>query len=76
MKTPKALWYVVDHAEKLLSWDAQGERGDEFGTFKAAQRRAVELSQTEPGRLFVVCQATHFVSAAVGPSVTAKIGAV
>jgi hypothetical protein len=74
MKKIKTLWFVVDHDEMLLSFDAKAERGEQFRSERAAQRRAVELSQAEPGKMFMICKVTHVCSAAVGPSVTARVG--
>lgn len=74
MKKLTTIWFVVDHAEMVFSWDAKAEKGEEFRTFKAAQKRAVTLSQLEPGKSFMICEVTHICAAAVGPSVTARVG--
>lgn len=70
----KTLWFVVDLSGLQLSWSADSESGEKFRSFRAAQKRAVAMSQSEPGKTFLVCQATHVCSAAVGPSVTLKVG--
>jgi hypothetical protein len=70
----KTLWFVVDLSELQLSWSPNSETGEKFPTFDKAQKRARALSQSEPGKTFLICQATHVCCAAVGPSVTMKVG--
>ncbi len=74
MRKISTIWYVVDHAEGQLSWSAKKDAAESFRSFKAAQKRAVELSQSEPNKQFMIAQVTHVCAAAVGPSVTGRVG--
>jgi hypothetical protein len=57
-------WYVVDE-DNQTSFSAKAEKAEHFTTKKAAQRRAVHLANTDPGKMFFIAEAVMFADAEV-----------
>jgi hypothetical protein len=49
-------FYVIDE-DHLTSFSAKADASETFGTRTAAQKRAVHLANTEPGKQFFICEA-------------------
>lgn len=49
-------FYVIDE-DNLTSYSAKADASENFGTRTAAQKRAVDLANREPGKRFFVCEA-------------------
>jgi hypothetical protein len=66
-------FYVIDTVDRAPSWSAKDEKGERFASFKAAEKRAKELAEIEPGKMFEIVQSVAEVECPVGkPKVTAR----
>lgn len=64
-------FYIVDTANRAISWNVKTEKGEHFASRKAAERRAKELAGYEPGKAFEIVQSVAVVQCPVGaPKVT------
>ena len=61
------MFYVVDTEDVSLSWDMKKDRGEQFASKAAAEKRAKECAASEPGRRFEIVQTISEVSCAVAP---------
>lgn len=66
-------FYVIDTVDRAVSWDVKIEKGQRFATFKAAEKQAKELAESEPGKMFEIVQSVAEVECPVGaPKVTKR----
>lgn len=61
------MFYVVDTSDFSLSWNPKKEQGEGFGSRKSAEKRAKELAESEPGKLFEIVETVAHASCAVAP---------
>lgn len=66
------MFYVIDTSDISLSWDSKNERGEQFGSRKSAEKRAKELADSEPGRVFEIVETVGEASCAVAPPVVTR----
>jgi len=60
-------FYVVGE-DNLTSWSAKTEEAEHFTTRGAANKRAVALANSEPGKMFFIAEAIAFADAEVTPA--------
>lgn len=68
-------FYVIDTVERSVSWPAKDDAkiGERFASFKAAEKRAKELAEYEPGKMFEIVESIAEVECPVGdPKVTKR----
>lgn len=66
-------FYVIDTVERTPSWSTKDDKGERFGSYKAAEKRAKELADMEPGKCFEIVQSVADVVCPVGQArVTAR----
>jgi hypothetical protein len=66
-------FYVIDTVDRATSWDVKGEKGERFASRKSAEKRAKELAEMEPGKMFEIVQSIAEVECPVGaPKVTER----
>lgn len=66
-------FYVIDTVERSVTWPAKddADKGERFASLEAAQKRAEERAEMEPGKLFEIVQSVAEVECPVGrPKVT------
>lgn len=61
----RKLWFVIEDGNFLTSYDAKKEQGERFLTKRGAQKRAVHLANSEPGKLFWIAETIQFADAEV-----------
>lgn len=71
METQK--FYVIDAEDGSTSWSYKTESGECFKTVPAAQKRALELANSEPGKIFFICQAIQCAQAPVERAACKKV---
>ncbi len=59
-------FYVIDSVERSVSWDDKTEKGERFSSQKAAEKKAKELAEYEPGKMFEIVQVIAKVECPVG----------
>lgn len=59
-------FYVIDVADRSTSWGVKEEKGERFASMKAAEKRAKELAEYEPGKVFEIVQSMAEVWCPVG----------
>ena len=60
-------FYVIDE-DNMTSWSGKKEAAESFPTRAAANRRAVALANSEPGKMFFIAEAIAFADAEVTPA--------
>lgn len=63
----KKRYYVINE-ENQTSYSAKKEAPEHFITEAASRRRAVELANTDPGKVFYICESVKFADAEVEPA--------
>ncbi len=65
------VFYVIDIVSCATSWDIKKEKGERFPSRKMAEKRAKELAEWEPGKIFEIVQSIAEIECPVGaPRVT------
>lgn len=59
-------FYVIDTVERATSWSIKDEKGERFASRKAAEKKAKELAEMEPGKMFEIVQSIAEVECPVG----------
>ena len=67
-------FYVIDE-DNQTSFNAKKDAPEHFTKRRAAQKRAVELANSEPGKMFFICETIQFADAEVEPATYKDIGA-
>jgi hypothetical protein len=57
--------FFVIGEDNATTWNDDPEGAERFETRKQAEKRAVEMAEYEPGKIFLVCEAVAQVSAEV-----------
>lgn len=68
-------FYVIDTVDRSVTWPAKenADRGERFASLKAAQKRAEERAEMEPGKMFEIVQSVAEVECPVGkPKITRR----
>lgn len=66
-------FYVIDTVDRAVSWSVKDEKGERFASRKAAEKRAKELAEMEPGKMFEIVQSIAEVECPVGaPKITER----
>lgn len=68
-------FYVIDTVQRATSWPAKenADCGERFASLKTAQKRAEELAESEPGKMFEIVQSVAEVECPVGkPKITKR----
>lgn len=66
-------FYVIDTVDRAVSWSIKDEKGERFASRKMAEKRAKELAECEPGKMFEIVQSVAEVECPVGaPKVTVR----
>lgn len=60
-------WYVIDE-DNELSWSVKNDSSEHFATIGAAQKRAVECANLNPGKVYFICETVKFADAEVEPA--------
>lgn len=63
----KKRFYVIDE-DNQTSFSAKTDSAEHFTTKAAAQRRAVALANSDPGKVFYICESIRFADAEVTPA--------
>lgn len=58
------MYFVID-PDNLTSYSSEKDASERFSTRKAAEKRANEMAEAEPGKVFLICQAVAEVHCAV-----------
>lgn len=66
-------FYIIDTVERATTWSIKEEKGERFASRKAAEKRAKEIAECEPGKMFEIVQSIAEVECPVGaPKVTER----
>lgn len=65
-------FYVIDTADRSLSWSVKSESGEQFTSRKMAEKRAKELADLAPGTVFEIVQTIADVTCPVGNPVVSN----